>query len=285
MRDQADELRNLVLKSARRATAVGGPVPWLVVLAGGKGGVGTTTLAVNLSVALAGQGQRVVLVDANLDRPDVATLCQLEERYSLADILAARRSIHEVLESGPGGIQVLPGSWAPGRVTDCSEFAQQRLLHDLKVLGPHADMVLLDVGTGSGAVAGRFWWAADHVRLVTTPDTVSIMDAYATIKALLPRGQTVPIRAIVNQTTDSEMAQTVHQRIDQSCRRFLGLEIAAGGTVPLDQHVPAAARIGMPVMIQSPTCEAAQAIDRVAASLIAQQSAQQNHNRSPRARA
>ncbi len=97
MSDQAHELRNLVLESAARQADYSGPPARIITLAGGKGGVGTTSLALNLSVALAGQGSQVVLVDADLHRADIGALCRLEERHNLGDVL---RGHH-----GPGAKQ------------------------------------------------------------------------------------------------------------------------------------------------------------------------------------
>ena len=272
MRDQADQLRNLVLRAARERVSSCGPAPRLIVLTGGKGGVGTTTLSVNLSVALAQQGQRVVLVDANPTQADVAPLCGLDERYSVSDVLQSRRNIHEVLEPGPAGIQVVPGCWAPKHSGDISSFAQQRLIAQLTSLGRHADLVVLDCGSGSSEIVKQYWQAADQVLLVTTEDSVSIMDAYATIKLLFCSEEPVSISTLVNQSVDERTATDVHRRIDTSCGRFLGLRIAAAGHVPLDSHVPAAAAAGAPLLVQSPTCEAARAIDRLAAVIGSQSS-------------
>ena len=72
MLDQASELRQLVMHAAVDDAPPGDGAPRLVALAGGKGGVGTTTVATNIAAALARQGQRVVLVDADLQRGDVA---------------------------------------------------------------------------------------------------------------------------------------------------------------------------------------------------------------------
>ena len=77
MIDQATELRKLVLRSMRERAAAAGPPPRLLILAGGEPGVGVTTLTVNLGIALADQGLRVVVVDADVNRADVARLCGL----------------------------------------------------------------------------------------------------------------------------------------------------------------------------------------------------------------
>jgi flagellar biosynthesis protein FlhG len=267
MRDQASELRDLVLRSAHKGASPAAPRPWLVVMAGGKGGVGATTLAVNLSIALSRQGLRVVLVDADLYRADVAALCGLPERCSVNDVLSARRNIHEVLERGPAGIQVAPGLWAPGSVAGVTETAQRRLLSQLHALGRHADVVLLDVGGGSGEAARRFWKAADDVLLATTPDAVAVMDSYATVKALRDETDRASIHLIVNQADSDEIAADVHQRVDRSCRRFLGVSVAWLGRVPPDPQAVAAAQTASPLLIAAPESPAARAIERLGVAL------------------
>ncbi len=111
MHDQAAQLRDLVRRASRENDAPKGGAPQLVAISGSKGGVGTTTLALNVSVALAQQGRRVVLADLDLCRADVALLCGIEDRRNVSDVLAARRTADEVLQPGPAGIRVLAGAW------------------------------------------------------------------------------------------------------------------------------------------------------------------------------
>ena len=67
-------------------------------------------------------------------------------------------------------------------LADVSPAAQERFVRQLRGLGAHADFVILDVGSGLSRVVRSFWRAADCVLLVTTPELVSVMDAYASIK-------------------------------------------------------------------------------------------------------
>lgn len=264
MPDQANDLRQLVLRNGRGALH-DAPPPKLIVVAGGKGGVGTTTLAVNLSVALARQGRRTVLVDADFAGPDCAALCRLDERYGGADVLAGRRTVHEVLQLGPGGVQVLPSARGSTEAADCTPQAQDRLLAQLESLGPHADVVVIDAGSGSGRVMRRFWEAADAVLLVTHPDTVAVMDAYAAVKLICrehpPRAT---ICCVANCATDEIAAADVHERLDRACRRFLGLNLVSAGFVPFDPCVPRAAAEQHPFLIDAPEGTAALGLERLA---------------------
>lgn len=240
--DQANDLRKLVLHAVRGVQSPEARPPKLVVVCGGKGGVGTTTAAVNLSAALAREGQRVVLVDADFAGPSVAGMCGLDEPSGVADVLAGRRTVHEVLVRGPLGMQVLPALRERTDPQDCTPQAQERLLGQLAALGPHADYVLIDAGSGSGRVMRRFWEAADAVLLVTHADSVAVMDAYTVIKLVC--GENPPptvICPIANCVTDVAMGEDVHARLDRACRRFLGFGIEAIGNVPFDPCVPRAA--------------------------------------------
>jgi flagellar biosynthesis protein FlhG len=208
--------------------------PRLIALAGGKGGVGCTTLAIQLARALARDGRRTLLVDADSQRPDVATFCQLPDSLSVADVLSGRRTLHEAIRLGPGGIQVLPGASPLGRAAHWTAATQERFIADLRSLGAHTDVALLDVGCACDAVAHRFWQEADEVLLVTTPDPVAVLDAYAAVKGFFAGGGTTQIASLVNQASEVAAVE-VHKRLRQACRRFLSLDLAQAGTVPEDR--------------------------------------------------
>ena len=104
----------------------------MFAIAGAQEGVGATTIAVNLAVALARQGQRVVLVDADFTRPEIASLCGLKPRYTTGDVLSGRREIHEVLLAGPASVQVLPGTQA--MPLGQPPVVPQRVEHYIRVL-------------------------------------------------------------------------------------------------------------------------------------------------------
>ncbi len=277
MHDQADDLRLLARQWAAEFKAAG-DAPRKIVVSAGKGGVGTTTIAVNLAAALARQGCRTVLVDADFSGADAALLCGVESHDTIADVLAGRRSVHEVLQPGPAGMQFVPGIWSPGSIPDCSPPAQQRLLRELDRLGRHADAVVLDAGSGLNHVVQRFWQAADELLAVTTVEAVSIMDAYAAIKLLLADRPSVTVRTLVNQSPQVDVAVGVHARIAHACQRFLNKRIFAGGSIPWDSAVATANRSGRPFVLEAPESIAAQEISRMAEQLLSGQAANEKTN-------
>jgi len=266
MIDQADELRRLMFRAAQPPAPGAGGARTLV-MSGGRPGVGATTLAVNLAVALAHDALRVVLIDADMQRAEVAPYCGISRGLSIHEVFAGRRSIHEALQLGPAGMQVVAGSAAPETRAAVSERSIGRFLRQLKSLAPHADLLLIDAGNQPCELAARLWSAADAVLLATAPDAVSVMDAYALIKTLLTRQTLVrPLKLVVNRLDDDASAADVHRRIDQSSRRFLGLSIGFAGAVPYD---PAAAAGGKhpPAVLAAPDGLLASAVQRLARRL------------------
>jgi flagellar biosynthesis protein FlhG len=234
MYDQANDLRRLVRRASPERAAIR---TRLVVVAGGKGGTGTTTLAVNLAAALAAEGRAVALVDADPAGGNVGLLCRLADRLTIADVLAGRCSAAESLQTGPAGLRVLAGGWGTAGLADCPGAAQDRLIAQLQGLGPRADLAVIDAGNAPTRFAHRFWQSADELLLVTTPELAAVMDAYAAVKLLAGREQRLPIGAVVNLSPDKAVADGVHQRLRRACRRFLGVTLCDAGWIPWDPQV------------------------------------------------
>ncbi len=243
--------------------------PRKLVVSAGKGGVGTTTIAVNLAVALARNGWRTILCDADLSGADATWLCGIDASHSIADVLAGRRTVHEVLRPGPDGIQIVPGVWSPTAVPDCSPSAQERLLRELAQLGRHAEWIVIDAGSGLNHVVRRFWQAADRLLLVTTSEAVSIMDAYAAIKLFAAEEPRPTIHTLVNQSPNQEVAAAVHARVSKAASRFLGLTLQPAGSLAWDPAIALAAAAARPLNPGEANSAAAGAIRTLAESLLA----------------
>ena len=243
MNDQAADLRELVRRRATSRPAAGAQPARSVAVGGGKGGVGTTTSAVNLAVALAARGHRTALVDADPRGGDVAMLLGLDARRTLADVLLGRSTLDEALAPGPFGLWVLAADWSETRVPHVPEDAEQRLFAEL---GQRVDFVLADTGNVPGPLARRFWHSADMALTVTTPETAAVMNAYARIKATHPSCTPEAIHTVVNRARSARSVRKIDARLARACRRFLGISPVALGYVADDPSIPAACGVHRP---------------------------------------
>lgn len=266
-RDQASDLRRL----AADATLPGpGPHrPRLVVLGSGKGGAGTTTLAVNLAAALAQQGRRVLLVDADPQGGNAGLLCGIEDVPPWDDVLDGRWPLAEALRLGPGGMHVLAGRW-PAQGSRRPSTAALRLLRLLAAVQPRPEITLIDAGNGPDRLAAELWSAADRSVMVSTPDAASLMNTYALVKLLGQQKVRPAVSWLVNFALWPHSAEAVHARLIRACQRFLGIQTTALGWVPHDLSVPQAAQTALPLVLSAPQSVAALALRPLAERLAAQ---------------
>lgn len=264
--DQATDLRELVRQCAVPHVPSTTQRLRRVVVFGGKGGVGTTTIAVNLAVAMARRKVRSLLIDAA--GSDAAILCGIEPRHTLADVLRGSHGLVEALQAGPAGVQILPGCRGVTQEGDIQAAAWDNLLAQAPAASPRLGAVVLDGGSQPDRTANRLWQAADHVLLVAAPEPAAIMGTYAIAKLLAEKAAGASVSVVVNLAPSREAAEEVHGRIVQACRRFLGLSLPMAGWVPCDTQVPRATAAGEPVMIASPDCPASRQIDALAGAIM-----------------
>jgi flagellar biosynthesis protein FlhG len=244
----------------------------LVAVAGARLGVGATTIALNLATELARLGRRTILVDADLDGGDIAAMCKLHDAQSegltgVAEVLTARRSLHEVLQNGPFGLSIVPGVCRVEQPDVWTEAAQDRLVRALRDLEGEVDFVVLDAGRGMSPAGHRFCDAADETLIVTTIDDEAIKDAYATIKTTHFNGCRHTTRVLFNRVTVPRDAESVGERLAHTCRRFLGITADVAGRFVEDRRIAQASQAGVPLVVQSPRSPVAREIERVAAMI------------------
>jgi flagellar biosynthesis protein FlhG len=238
-----------------------------IAVSSGKGGVGKTNLAVNLAVAFAARGQRVVLLDADLGLANADVLCGITPRATLEDVVSSERSLEEVMVHAPGGFRLIPGASGVSRIADMGQTQRRNVLDQLLALERSTDVLIVDTGAGIGANSMAFAAAAHSILVATTPEPTAIADAYGAIKTLVARGCRDGLRLVVNMASTEDEARAVHARIDRVARAFLSTRIEFAGFIPLDPLVPAAVRRRAPFSVVSPDAPASRAVRRLARAL------------------
>ncbi len=211
----------------------------MVVVSGGRAGVGATTVALNLATVLADRGERVLLVDGAQQRNEAieSASTRRDVAYSLCDVLTGKCSAREAIVAGPARIRLLPNRWNPRSSPDFSRRAQQRLFAELESLDGEFDLILMDAGRGSSSWTQRLWNRAKLILLVTTPDDAAVLDAYAALKVGVADAADVPIRLLVNQSEGSLQAADAHRRMEHACQKFLSRSIPALPALPRHMQV------------------------------------------------
>ena len=239
-----------------------------VAILSGKGGVGKTNLALNLSYALFRASHRVLLMDFDVGLANVDVLLGLSPEKNLQDLFRSEVTAAEVmLPVEPGGFDFLPAASGVPELLEMDDDMREILFQKLNaVLGAY-DYLMLDLGAGISQTVLSVA-AMSHARvLVVTPEPTSLTDSYAVIKVLHTQYGISDFHILVNQVDSPAETQATFNRLATACQHFLGFDPMLLGGVRTDPALPDAVRRQIPLMRHAPRSPAAQDILGVAVKL------------------
>ena len=235
-----------------------------IAIASGKGGVGKTSVAVNLAARLAQMGRRVILLDADLGCANADVMCNILPSGSLAHVVAGRMGIDDALLDAPGGFKLVPGASGLAQMANLGRPERVALIRQLQTLEQRADVMLIDTGAGVGPNVLGFLGAVDQVLVVTTSEPTAIADAYALIKTLSRQSPEADLRVLVNMVRDDAEGRAVFARLSAVCQRFLRIRPSYAGHIVQDPRVMHGVRRRKPYLLEFPACAAASCVDQLA---------------------
>ena len=169
----------------------------------GKGGVGKTTTALNLSIALRNTGKDVILIDGNLTTPDISVrLGTPNLPVTLHHVAAGKNSIFEAMYKHPSGVVVVPGDL---NLASISQINSKTLKRSINKLHGAAEFVLIDMPAGFENL--QLWDSLDEVLVVTNPEIAAVTNALKSIKIAEGKNKLV-LGAILNRVTEAPHEMT-----------------------------------------------------------------------------
>ncbi len=253
--DQADGLRRMSRPQPVRVLAV----------ASGKGGVGKTNVSVNLAVALAHMGRRVLVFDADLGLANVDVMLGLQPKYNLSHVLSGERTLEEVLVPGPAGVRIIPASSGIQRMAELAPAEHAGLIRAFSELSTDVDVLLVDTAAGISDSVVSFSKAAQEVIVVVCDEPASITDAYALIKLLNKEHKVRRFRVLANMANSPQEGRELFAKIVKVTDRFLeDVVLDFMGSVPYDEYLRKAVQKQRPVVEAYPRSKAAQAFTALA---------------------
>lgn len=235
----------------------------------GKGGVGKTSLAVNLAFALARRGKRILLVDGDLGLANVDVLLGLEVGATIREILDQGVDPRQSVIMVHPGLGVLPASSGVPEMATLGPMDQEMLGEVLQLVAAPFDLAVVDTAAGVGPSVLWFNTLAWLSLVLVTPDPTAITDAYALIKILAQHHDHRRFGILINNVQGEREARQTFATLNQAATRFLGVPLKYLGMVPADPAVSQALRMQKPFVLNFPESPASQAVSRLADRLLA----------------
>ena len=156
----------------------------VIAVTSGKGGVGKSNTSINLSIALARKGKKVLLLDADLGLANINVMLGLRPEFNLSHVLNGEKSLSEILLPGPENIKIIPSSSGIQYMSELNERDIGLLIQVFSELEEDYDYLVIDTAAGISGSVLYFLKAAHQVVIIATDEPSSITDAYALIKVL-----------------------------------------------------------------------------------------------------
>ena len=246
-----------------RANEAQGPVR-VIAVTGGKGGVGKTTVSVNLAMALSRSGRRVMLLDADLGLANVDVLLGLKADKNLSHVINGQCSLDDIVLNGPCGIKVLPASSGVKSLAEITTAQSSGLIWAFGQLQTPIDDLVIDTAAGIADNVIRFSAAAQDVVVVVCDEPASLTDAYALIKILSRDHQVKRFKVLANKTQSVAEARRLYNKLSKVTQKFLDVHLSFMGHIPRDSSVRKSIQRQCGVVEHYPNSRAARAFEDAA---------------------
>lgn len=234
----------------------------------GKGGVGKTSISVNLSIVLAKAGMRVLLIDADMGLANVDLMTGVFASHSIEEVLNGSASIFDALIEGPEGLTILPASSGIGRIFEIGKGKAAMFKKELLQLEHAFDIIFIDTGAGISANVVDFVFMAEEVLVIMTPEPTAFADAYAMVKLVFTQKPEMKIGIVVNIVRNENDAERIFTKFNEIVKRFLEKSVQFRGSIAFDEAVSEAVMRQVPLALLASTSPSMQSIRKIARNIL-----------------
>lgn len=236
----------------------------VIAVSSGKGGVGKTNVSVNLSLALAETGQRVLLLDADLGLANVDLLLGLHSPYNLSHVISGERSLEEVVVDGPEGLKIIPAASGMQMMAELSPEQHAGVIRAFSDLSMPLDTLVVDTAAGISDGVVSFVKASNEVIVVVCNEPTSLTDAYALIKVMSEDHGVYKFNILANSVRDAHEGLKLFKKLSRVTDYYLDVTLDYMGAVPYDEYLVKAVKKQKAVMQAYPQAAASIAFRKLA---------------------
>ena len=229
--DQAEQLRKLVKKNTEPKS-----IARVITVTSGKGGVGKSSISVNLAIQLSRLGKKVIIFDADFGLANIEIMLGIRPQYNLADLMFRGKNLQDIITEGPEKIGFISGGSGIQELTSLTREQIIYLTQKLYQLDKLADVIIIDTGAGIADSVLEFVAASSEVVVVATPEPTSITDAYALLKTLNRKSDFsvdgTKISMLANRISNPEEGAELYEKTSRGNRKVFtdSIDLSWGST-------------------------------------------------------
>jgi flagellar biosynthesis protein FlhG len=236
----------------------------VIAVTSGKGGVGKSNVSVNLAVTLAQNGERVMVMDADMGLANIDVLLGLSPKMNLSHVVNGECSLEDTIIEGPSGVKIVPASSGIAAMSDLTPAQNAGVIRSFSELTQPVDTLIIDTAAGLSDSVVSFTRAAREVIVVVCDEPASITDAYAMIKVLNRDYGVDRFHVLSNQTTGIQQGRELYMKLSRVSEKYLDVALNFLGSIPYDDYLKKAVQKQKCVIETYPRSPAAMAFRQIA---------------------
>lgn len=268
--DQAQNLRNIVKKNT--VVKENEKKSRIITVTSGKGGVGKTSVYINLAIQFRLQGKSVIIFDADFGLANIEVMIGAIPKYNLSDLIYRGKDLNDIIMKGPMDIGFISGGSGISGFGDLTKEQLTYLVYKIKELESMADIIIIDTGAGISSAVMDFVVVSNEVILVTTPEPTSITDSYSLLKALNKRDDFDKsqnhIKIVANRVRSYEEGANLYNKLNVVVNKFLNFNIEFLGIIENDENMSKAVIQQKPISMAYPNSKGAKSFKKISDTLL-----------------
>ena len=268
--DQAQNLRNIVKKNT--VVKENEKKSRIITVTSGKGGVGKTSVSINLAIQFRLQGKSVIIFDADFGLANIEVMIGAIPKYNLSDLIYRGKDLNDIIMKGPMDIGFISGGSGISGFGDLTKEQLTYLVYKIKELESMADIIIIDTGAGISSAVMDFVVVSNEVILVTTPEPTSITDSYSLLKALNKRDDFDKsqnhIKIVANRVRSYEEGANLYNKLNVVVNKFLNFNIEFLGIIENDDNMSKAVIQQKPISMAYPNSKGAKSFKKISDTLL-----------------
>lgn len=263
--DQAEKLREIVkLKEENQKNSEQEKTNAKIIsITSGKGGVGKTSLTVNMAASLAKTGKRVLVIDADLGLSNVEIMLGVTPSHTMRDLVKNNKTVEDIIIKGPFKIDFISGGNGLLELTDLSDVDIEEILLKLKKLDEIYDIILIDTGAGISKNVISFLMVADEIIVITTSEPTALTDAYSIIKIIKERKSEADVGIVINRVKEVKEYKKASDVLLNTSKKFLNKDLRNLGFIYEDSIVKDTIFKKTPFVIYYPDSKASNCLNYI----------------------
>lgn len=229
-----------------------------IAVSSGKGGVGKTSVALNLGIILAQNGKKVVVIDGDVSMANVGIMLGVERvPLNLHHVLLGETDIRDAMYAGPHGMYYVPSGLSMERI---AKLNFDLLKEGVSELARDMDFILIDCPPGLSTDARAALLSANELLLILTPDPASLADSMKVLNFAIKNNMS--IAGVVENMVLNDRSEIKRDDLET----LLATKIVQ--SIPEDVEMRKSAAAQVPLVIKNPRAPSAQALRDLAAFLL-----------------